>query len=81
MSYRKRSRIFGVGLGLVTCAITVAIAFAGAALADTVHHRPHRAAPAAAKCLCGYGISGYESISCVPVKDCEWEHATCRGTC
>lgn len=35
----------------------------------------------ASKCICGYGASGYEGLTCVPVKDCEFEHATCRGTC
>jgi hypothetical protein len=66
---------------LAVCAAVAAINLVNGALADTSVKRPHHAPPAASKCLCGYGLSGYESITCVPIKDCEWEHATCRGTC
>jgi hypothetical protein len=34
-----------------------------------------------AKCICGYGVDGYDGLTCVPVKDCEWERGVCRGKC
>ena len=33
------------------------------------------------KCICGYGVDGYDALTCVPVKDCEWERGVCRGKC
>jgi hypothetical protein len=80
MSHCAKSPVLDV-LRTAACAAIATIALSHGALADTSSKRPHRAAPAASKCLCGYGISGYSNINCVPVKDCEWEHATCRGTC
>jgi hypothetical protein len=77
----KRGPFFDV-LKIAVCAAIAATSLSQGALADTSGKRFHHATPRpAAKCLCGYGISGYESINCVPVADCEWEHATCRGTC
>jgi len=34
-----------------------------------------------AKCICGHGVDGYDALTCVPVKDCEWERGVCRGKC
>jgi hypothetical protein len=55
----------------------------GHALMPRLKHRTAhiRTTPQVSKCLCGYGVSGYDSITCVPVKDCELEHATCRSAC
>jgi len=84
-----RSGKLGAYLSIISIAACAAIAPIGSlnrALADAPQHASsrHAAAPAtprAAKCLCGYGLSGYDAITCVPVKDCEWEHAICRGRC
>ena len=71
--------------GAMIAAIATLSLFA-AALADP----PHRAHPAnasrplaarVAKCICGYGVDGYEGLTCVPIKDCEWERGVCRGKC
>jgi hypothetical protein len=82
MSHQGKSRpIFG-SLKIATFVAVAAISLSHGALADTPSKRPHHTTPRpAAKCLCGYGISGYEAITCVPVADCEWEHAVCRGSC
>lgn len=83
MSHHGKFRFVFAGLTIAACAAIGAISLAHGALADNSTKRPqHVKAPAASsKCLCGYGISGYDNINCVPVADCEWEHATCRGTC
>jgi hypothetical protein len=81
MSQRGKSLAVFKSFCIAMCAAVAAISLSHDALADPPGKRTHRAAPAASKCLCGYGISGYSNINCVPVKDCEWEHATCRGTC
>jgi hypothetical protein len=71
-------------LSVAACITAGSIGSLDQALADTKHHPSRhaaRATPRAAKCLCGYGLSGYEAITCVPVADCAWEHAICRGRC
>jgi hypothetical protein len=66
----------------ITLGVAIAsISFSHDALAAASSHRPHHATTRVSKCLCGYGLSGYDTITCVPVKDCEWEHAVCRGSC
>jgi uncharacterized membrane protein len=79
VSHLGKSRPFGCRLRVTACAVIAAIGLAHGAFAATAGK--HRAAARTAKCLCGYGVSGYDNINCVPVKDCEWEHATCRGAC
>jgi hypothetical protein len=84
MSRQGKFRTVFAGLKVTACAAVAAVSITHSALADNSTKIPrHHAAPKASssKCLCGYGISGYDNINCVPVADCEWEHATCRGTC
>jgi hypothetical protein len=69
------------GLKIAAFIGAAAIGLLHDASADTTQRPPKHATPQTSKCLCGYGISGYEAITCVPVKDCEWEHAVCRGQC
>jgi hypothetical protein len=64
--------------------VIAAIAFVTPALADPPRQMQNASRPIAArtsKCICGYGLSGYDGLTCVPVKDCEWERGVCRGKC
>jgi hypothetical protein len=83
MSHHAKSSTVPGGLKIAACAAITAISLSHSALAETQtsSKRPHHTPSRVSKCLCGYGLSGYSNINCVPVKDCEWEHATCRGPC
>jgi hypothetical protein len=81
MSHQGKSGPVLAGLKIAVCAAVATVSLSHVTLADPSGKRTHHAKPAVSKCLCGYGLSGYSNINCVPVKDCEWEHATCRGSC
>jgi hypothetical protein len=75
------------GLMIVACAMAASITL-HEAWADPSGQQPRHVSKStkstkanASKCICGYGVSGYDALTCVPVKDCEFEHAICRGTC
>jgi hypothetical protein len=68
----------------------IAAVAATSLLIDALADPPRREGPAnasrpvaarVAKCICGHGVDGYEGLTCVPVKDCEWERGVCRGKC
>ena len=66
---------------IATCAVFAMFITLNFAFADNVKPAPKHATPRSSKCICGYGESGYTGLTCVPVKDCDWERGVCRGVC
>jgi len=82
MSQHRKFPALACCVRIAALAVIASVGLLHGALADSSStQKPKKLPAAASKCLCGYGISGYDNINCVPVKDCEWEHATCRGDC